>query len=65
MEQAERLALSAQARRLIIRKRTARWHAIVSGAVAGGLAVLFEKSDRRTTIAQQLFVRYVFCYGLF
>jgi hypothetical protein len=53
----ERLALSANARRLIVRKRTRRWHAIVSGGVAGGLAVMFERADRRTTIAQQLFVR--------
>ncbi|KAF9516869.1 hypothetical protein BS47DRAFT_1371618 [Hydnum rufescens UP504] len=34
----------------------ARWHAIVAGAIAG-LSVLWEKKERRITIAQQIFVR--------
>lgn len=44
-----------------MRKKTRRWHAVVAGAIAGGLAILFERSKggRRTVIAQQLFVRFV------
>ncbi|EIN11011.1 hypothetical protein PUNSTDRAFT_100954 [Punctularia strigosozonata HHB-11173 SS5] len=55
----QRLSLSANAMREygMIRKRTRRWHSVVAGAIAGGLAVLFEKRNRRLTIAQQLFVR--------
>lgn len=34
-----------------------RWHATVAGAVAGAMAILFEKKARRLGIAQQLFVR--------
>lgn len=36
----------------------ARWHAVLAGALAG-LGVMWEKKERRVTIAQQLFVRYV------
>jgi hypothetical protein len=56
---AQRLSLSASAMKEygMIRKRTRRWHAVVAGALAGGLAVMFEKRGRRLTIAQQLFVR--------
>lgn len=55
----QRLSLSANAMKEygMIRKHTRRWHPVVAGAIAGGLAVLFEKRNRRLTIAQQLFVR--------
>lgn len=48
-------------RQVWVRKKTRRWHAVVAGAIAGGLAILFERSKggRRTVIAQQLFVRCV------
>lgn len=39
----------------------ARWHAVVAGGLAG-LSVLWEAKSRRTTIAQQIFVRYVTLY---
>ncbi|TFY76234.1 hypothetical protein EWM64_g7778 [Hericium alpestre] len=52
-----RLSTTAQVHQVWVRKKTRRWHAIVAGSVAGGLAILFEKKSRRTTIAQQLFVR--------
>ncbi|KAJ8095984.1 hypothetical protein PM082_015205 [Marasmius tenuissimus] len=53
----ERLSLSTQAQRILVRKKTKRWHAALAGAIAGGLAVMLEKRGRRITIAQQLFVR--------
>jgi hypothetical protein len=53
-----RLSLSAQAHQMWVRKKTRRWHAMLAGALAGGLAVMFEKRSRRVVIAQQLFVRY-------
>ncbi|KAF8837288.1 hypothetical protein BDN67DRAFT_973164 [Paxillus ammoniavirescens] len=56
-ERQPRLSLSAQAHQLWVRKKTRRWHAVVAGAIAGGVAVMFEKRSRRVTIAQQLFVR--------
>ncbi|KAF5354601.1 hypothetical protein D9758_011180 [Tetrapyrgos nigripes] len=56
-QRTERLSLSTQAQRVLIRKRTQRWHAAFAGAIAGGLGVLWEKKSRRVTIAQQLFVR--------
>lgn len=43
-------------RDVFVRKPVARWHALVAGGIAG-LAVAFETSERRLTIAQQLFVR--------
>jgi hypothetical protein len=52
------LSLSAEARQILIRKKTSRWHSVVAGAVSGGLAVMWEKRGRRITIAQQMFVRY-------
>jgi hypothetical protein len=54
-----RLSTQAQAHQEWVRKRTKRWHAIVAGAIAGGLGLLFEKKRRRVSIAQQLFVRLV------
>ena len=54
-----RLSLSAQAHQVWVHKETRRWHSMLAGALAGGLAVMFEKRSRRVVIAQQLFVRYV------
>ncbi|KAG8982201.1 hypothetical protein FRC05_000343, partial [Tulasnella sp. 425] len=34
-----------------------RWHATVAGAVAGAIAILFERKSRRLSISQQMFVR--------
>ena len=48
--------LSMQSQVLYSRLDTARWHAVVAGAIAG-LSVLWEKKSRRITIAQQVFVR--------
>ncbi|KAG6811590.1 hypothetical protein H0H92_006713 [Tricholoma furcatifolium] len=52
-----RLSLSAGAQLALIRKKTRRWHAALAGAIAGGLAIMWEKRGRRGVIAQQLFVR--------
>ncbi|KAG1771601.1 hypothetical protein EV702DRAFT_640426 [Suillus placidus] len=52
-----RLSLSAQAHQVWVRKKTRRWYSMFAGALAGGLAVMFEKRSRRVVIAQQLFVR--------
>ncbi|KAL6307099.1 hypothetical protein BKA93DRAFT_823559 [Sparassis latifolia] len=52
-----RLSMSAQAHQIWVRKRTRRWYSVLAGAVAGGIAILFEKRDRRAGIAQQMFVR--------
>lgn len=58
-ERRARLSLSAQVHQQWVRKKTRRWHAVVAGAVAGGVAIMFEKRSRRLIIAQQLFVRFV------
>ncbi|KAL9713226.1 hypothetical protein Ac2012v2_004467 [Leucoagaricus gongylophorus] len=52
-----RLHLSARAQLILFRKQTRRWHAALAGAIAGGLAIIWEKRTRRSLIAQQLFVR--------
>ncbi|KAH9482253.1 hypothetical protein JR316_0004351 [Psilocybe cubensis] len=52
-----RLSLTKRAQMVLIRKQTRRWHAALAGAVAGGLAIMWEKRSRRGVIAQQLFVR--------
>ncbi|KAJ7168305.1 hypothetical protein C8R43DRAFT_1158470 [Mycena crocata] len=52
-----RLSLSAHAHMALVRKRTRRWHSALAGAVAGSLAILWEKRNRRGVIAQQMFVR--------
>ncbi|KAJ7126265.1 hypothetical protein C8R44DRAFT_781501 [Mycena epipterygia] len=52
-----RLSLSAHAHMALVRKRTRRWHAALAGAISGGLAILWEKRNRRGVIAQQMFVR--------
>lgn len=54
-----RLSLSAQAQLVFLRKRTRKWHAAFAGALASGLAIMWEKRSRRGIIAQQLFVRCV------
>jgi len=54
-----RLSLSARTQLILIRKRTRRWHAALAGAIAGALAIVWEKRTRRGLIAQQLFVRLV------
>jgi len=54
-----RLSSAAKAHQTWLRKRSARWHSIVAGAVAGGVAISFERFSRRKVIAQQLFVRRV------
>ncbi|KAI5993509.1 hypothetical protein EDD15DRAFT_2135963, partial [Pisolithus albus] len=50
-----RFSLSAHALEVWVRKRTHRWHAALAGALAGSLAIMFEKPSRRIAIAQQLF----------
>lgn len=52
-----RLSLSKRAQLVLIRKQTRRWHAALAGAIAGGLAIIWEKRNRRGVIAQQMFVR--------
>lgn len=54
-----RLSVSAQAHQVWVRKKTRRWYAVIAGAVAGAVAILCEKRDRRVGIAQQMFVRWV------
>lgn len=54
-----RLSSSAQVHQSWVRKKTRRWHSVLAGAVAGAVAVSFEKHSRQTVVAQQLFVRYV------
>lgn len=54
-----RLSSSAQVHQSWVRKKTRRWHSVLAGAVAGAVAVSFEKRSRQAVIAQQLFVRYV------
>lgn len=52
-----RLSISAQAHQMWVRKKTRRWYSVAAGALAGGLAILWEKEGRRVGIAQQMFVR--------
>ena len=54
-----RLSSTAQAHQTWLRQRSARWHSVVAGAVAGGVAISFERLSRQKVIAQQLFVRQV------
>jgi len=54
-----RLSLTKKAQIMLVRKQTRRWHAALAGAVAGGLAIMWEKRTRRGLIAQQMFVRCV------
>jgi len=58
-ERRARLSLSAQAQLILVRKKTRRWHAALAGAVAGGMAIMWETRSRRGIIAQQMFVRCV------
>lgn len=52
-----RLSVSGRARHTWTRKRTRAWFSVVAGAIAGGVAITFEKRSRRITIGQQMFVR--------
>ncbi len=54
-----RLSSSAQVHQIWVRRKTRRWHSVLAGAIAGVIAISFEKRSRRDVIAQQLFVRYV------
>jgi len=60
-----RLSLTAQAHQVWVRKKTRRWHSVFAGSVAGALAIMFERNENRTGIAQQLFVRCVEVAGLY
>ena len=53
-----KLSKQAKLHEVLVRKKARRWHAALAGALAGGLAVLWETKERRLGIAQQLFVRY-------
>ncbi|KAF9000326.1 hypothetical protein BDQ17DRAFT_1360047 [Cyathus striatus] len=57
LHQKGRLSARAQAQLLLVRKKTRRWHATLAGAIAGGLAIMWEKRSRRGIISQQMFVR--------
>jgi len=54
-----RLSPSAQVHQSWVRKKTRRWHSVLAGAVAGAVAISFEKRSRRRIFGQQLFVRCV------
>ena len=54
-----RLSSSAQVHQIWARRKTRRWHSVLAGAIAGVIAISFEKRSRRDVIAQQLFVRHV------
>lgn len=54
-----RLSASGRARHEWTKKRTKAWFSVVAGAVAGGVAIMFERSSRRVAIGQQMFVRSV------
>jgi len=54
-----RLSSAAQAHQTWLREKSVRWHSIIAGAVAGGVAISFENLSRQNVIAQQLFVRRV------
>src|ERR1700754_3214029 len=53
-KRSSQLSVNAQ----FLRKQSKRWHAALSGFIAGGIAVSFEAKSRRLVIGQQLFVRY-------
>ena len=59
-----RLSAQAVAHEIWVRKKGRRWHAFLAGALAGGVAILFETKTRRVGIAQQMFVRYVSPYAV-
>ena len=52
-----RLSVSGMARQAWTKKRTRAWFSVVAGAIAGGVAITFEKRSRRIDIGQQMFVR--------
>lgn len=49
--------MGAQAHVEWTRKKTRRYYSVLAGALAGGLAIMWEKKGRRLGIAQQMFVR--------
>jgi len=54
-----RLSVSGRARQAWTKKRTRAWFSVVAGAIAGGVAIMFERRSRRIDIGQQMFVRLV------
>ena len=54
-----RLSASGRARQAWTKKRTKAWFSVIAGAIAGGIAIAFEKRSRRVAIGQQMFVRSV------
>jgi hypothetical protein len=52
-----RVSLTHRAQMVLVRKRVKRWYAALAGAVAGGMAIMCEKRNRRGVISQQMFVR--------
>ena len=54
-----RLSVSGRARQAWTKKRTRAWFSVAAGAIAGGVAIMFEKRSRRIDIGQQMFVRSV------
>ena len=52
-----RVSLTHRAQMVLVRKRVRRWYAALAGAVAGGMAIMCEKRNRRGVISQQMFVR--------
>jgi len=59
-----RLSTAAQAHQTWLHQKSSRWHSVLAGAVAGGVAISFETLSRRKVIAQQLFVRRVIHHTL-
>lgn len=54
-----RLSISGRAHHEWSKKHTRAWFSVVAGAIAGGVAIMFERRSRRITIGQQMFVRSV------
>lgn len=54
-----RLSASGRARHQWAKKRARVWFSVVAGAIAGGVAIMFERRSRRVAIGQQMFVRSV------
>jgi hypothetical protein len=54
-----RLSVSGRASQAWTKKHTRAWFSVVAGAIAGGVAITFEKRARRVAIGQQMFVRSV------
>lgn len=54
---AGKLSKNAEAHQVMVRKKTRRWQAMLSGVIAGAVGIVFEKRSRRSGVAQQMFVR--------